>query len=161
MWFTFSVVQIFVVLLNNYIFIHLQFCMCSTKFSVPRDGEVFMRNCQWKRSAEISQSGGSFWWKSPQKEIRVLSTCSSYWMISCLISHALKFQIKIIDKDKYRQVYENVMKNLDKLENEFLPQVSLNKTEVRKFWLIIWNTVLRQYGRTVLFIYLFGINASE
>ena len=31
--------------------------------------------------------------------------------------------MKVIDPVKYRRIYEDVMKKLDKLENEFLPQV--------------------------------------
>ena len=31
--------------------------------------------------------------------------------------------MKVIDPAKYRRIYEDVMKKLDKLENEFLPQV--------------------------------------
>ena len=40
------------------------------------------------------------------------------------------YQVKIVDRKKYKMVYEDVMKKLDKLENEFLPQVTLNTTEV-------------------------------
>jgi hypothetical protein len=32
--------------------------------------------------------------------------------------------MKVIDPVKYRRIYEDVMKKLDKLENEFLPQVT-------------------------------------
>ena len=31
--------------------------------------------------------------------------------------------MKVIDPVRYRRIYEEVMKKLDKLENEFLPQV--------------------------------------
>lgn len=34
--------------------------------------------------------------------------------------------MKVIDPVKYRRIYEDVMKKLDKLENEFLPQVTVN-----------------------------------
>lgn len=36
----------------------------------------------------------------------------------------------MINRDNYRFVYEDVMKQLDKLENEYLPQVKLEITEV-------------------------------
>lgn len=36
----------------------------------------------------------------------------------------------MIDRDKHRAVYEDVMKQLDKLENEYLPQVTCSPTEV-------------------------------
>ncbi|XP_068249219.1 inositol polyphosphate 5-phosphatase OCRL isoform X1 [Palaemon carinicauda] len=38
--------------------------------------------------------------------------------------------IKVIDTRRYRRNYEEVMKKLDKLENEFLPQVTVDTTEV-------------------------------
>lgn len=38
--------------------------------------------------------------------------------------------IKVVDQPKYRKIYEDVMKKLDKLENEFLPQVTVETTEV-------------------------------
>ena len=31
---------------------------------------------------------------------------------------------------KYRKIYEDVMKKLDRLENEFLPQVTVETTEI-------------------------------
>lgn len=36
----------------------------------------------------------------------------------------------MIDQVRYKKVYEDVMKKLDRLENEFLPQVKLDRTEV-------------------------------
>ena len=39
-------------------------------------------------------------------------------------------QIKVIDWTKYRRVHEELMKQLDKRENDCLPQVALNTTEV-------------------------------
>jgi hypothetical protein len=36
----------------------------------------------------------------------------------------------VIDIVKYRKIHEEVMKKLDKLENEFLPQVTVDNTEV-------------------------------
>lgn len=39
-------------------------------------------------------------------------------------------EISIINKDKYRKVHEDVLKGLDKLENEYLPQVTIDTTEV-------------------------------
>ncbi|KAG7153258.1 Inositol polyphosphate 5-phosphatase OCRL-like, partial [Homarus americanus] len=40
------------------------------------------------------------------------------------------FIIKVIDTRRYRRIYEEVMKKLDKLENEFLPQVTIDTTEI-------------------------------
>ena len=42
-------------------------------------------------------------------------------------------QISVIDKKQYFEVYKDVMKKLDRLENEYLPQVTLDKTEVFYF----------------------------
>lgn len=46
------------------------------------------------------------------------------------ISAVFESEVKVIDETKYRKIYEEVMKKLDKLENEFLPQVTLDKLEV-------------------------------
>ncbi|XP_074658633.1 inositol polyphosphate 5-phosphatase OCRL-like isoform X2 [Tubulanus polymorphus] len=39
--------------------------------------------------------------------------------------------VKVIDWPKHKRVFEDVMKKLDRLENEFLPQVSLDKVELK------------------------------
>ena len=39
-------------------------------------------------------------------------------------------QIKVINKKQYRLVYEDIMKHLDRMENEYLPQVVLSTTDV-------------------------------
>ncbi|KAI4497099.1 hypothetical protein M0802_007845 [Mischocyttarus mexicanus] len=46
------------------------------------------------------------------------------------VSAIFDSQIRIIDVVKYRKTHEEVMKKLDKLENEFLPQVMVDTTEV-------------------------------
>lgn len=38
--------------------------------------------------------------------------------------------IKVINEEKYRKVYEEVIKQLDKLENELIPQVKVDLTEI-------------------------------
>merc|ERR1719510_1411916 len=38
--------------------------------------------------------------------------------------------MKVVDQVCYRKIYEEVMKRLDKLENEFLPQVTVDTTEI-------------------------------
>lgn len=38
--------------------------------------------------------------------------------------------IKIINEDKYKKVYEEVIKQLDKMENELIPQVKVDQTEI-------------------------------
>ena len=39
-------------------------------------------------------------------------------------------QVKVVDKVREKRVREDVMKLLDQKENEYLPQIELNKTEV-------------------------------
>ncbi|MCL4122564.1 UNVERIFIED_CONTAM: hypothetical protein GTU68_036214 [Idotea baltica] len=46
------------------------------------------------------------------------------------VSAVFDASIKVIDTTRYRRVYEDVMKQLDKLENEFLPQVTVDTTEI-------------------------------
>ncbi|XP_013775252.1 inositol polyphosphate 5-phosphatase OCRL-1-like isoform X1 [Limulus polyphemus] len=46
------------------------------------------------------------------------------------VSSVFEVGIKVVDNIKYRKIYEEVMKKLDKLENEFLPQVTVDKMEV-------------------------------
>lgn len=46
------------------------------------------------------------------------------------VSAIFDSKIKVVDNTKHRQIFEEVMKKLDKLENEFLPQVAVDNTEV-------------------------------
>lgn len=46
------------------------------------------------------------------------------------VSAIFESGIKVVDNNKYRKIYEEVLKKLDKLENEFLPQVTVDKTEI-------------------------------
>nr|XP_053649458.1 inositol polyphosphate 5-phosphatase OCRL-like isoform X2 [Cherax quadricarinatus] len=46
------------------------------------------------------------------------------------VSALFQAGIKVIDTRRYRRIYEEVMKKLDKLENEFLPQVTIDTTEI-------------------------------
>lgn len=50
---------------------------------------------------------------------------SDHKPVSCLFSAT----VKVVDEVRFRKVYERVMKSLDKLENESLPQVALSKIE--------------------------------
>ena len=47
------------------------------------------------------------------------------------VSALFQSSVKVINQTKYRRVYEDVMKKLDKLENEFLPQVTVDRMEVQ------------------------------
>ncbi|XP_041988020.1 type II inositol 1,4,5-trisphosphate 5-phosphatase [Aricia agestis] len=46
------------------------------------------------------------------------------------VSALFKSEIKIVDDEKYRKIYEEVIKQLDKLENEMIPQVNVDITDV-------------------------------
>ena len=46
------------------------------------------------------------------------------------VSSLFESSIKVIDRVKYDKVYQDTMKLLDKLENEFLPQVMVDKLEI-------------------------------
>ncbi|CAG0918022.1 unnamed protein product [Notodromas monacha] len=46
------------------------------------------------------------------------------------VSALFNVGVKVIDPVRYRKIYEEVMKQLDKLENEFLPQVTVDKLEI-------------------------------
>lgn len=58
---------------------------------------------------------------------------SDHKPVSCLFSST----IKVIDEARHRKVYEKVMKDLDRLENEALPQVTLNKSEFNFYDIIV------------------------
>ncbi|EFA09929.2 inositol polyphosphate 5-phosphatase OCRL [Tribolium castaneum] len=46
------------------------------------------------------------------------------------VSALFKSEISVIDQNKFRRVHEDLLKKMDKLENEFLPQVMVDQTEV-------------------------------
>lgn len=47
------------------------------------------------------------------------------------VSALFRVGVKVVDQAKFRTVYEEIMKKLDKLENEFLPQVAVDRLEVQ------------------------------
>lgn len=70
-----------------------------------------------------------------ENESREMNMCHGSWLaLSSMFSRGNNeyccFQIRVIDVVKYRKIHEEVMKKLDKLENEFLPQVMVDTTEV-------------------------------
>lgn len=46
------------------------------------------------------------------------------------VSAVFNTAVKIVAEEKYRKVYEEVIKELDKLENELIPQVKVDQTEI-------------------------------
>nr|KAG5691659.1 hypothetical protein BaRGS_022934 [Batillaria attramentaria] len=49
------------------------------------------------------------------------------------VSSVFNVGIKVIDEKRYKKVYEDIMKKLDRIENEYLPQIKLDKTEVEVY----------------------------
>ena len=50
----------------------------------------------------------------------------------------ISLQIKVVDRTRYKKVYEDIMKKLDRLENDYLPQVSLAQKEVSGRYIYIY-----------------------
>ncbi|XP_076077644.1 inositol polyphosphate 5-phosphatase OCRL-like isoform X1 [Mytilus galloprovincialis] len=46
------------------------------------------------------------------------------------VSDLFDVEVRVVDEEKSRKVYEDIMKQLDRLENDYLPQVKLDKTEI-------------------------------
>ena len=46
------------------------------------------------------------------------------------VSALFDASIKVVDQARYKKVYQDVIKTIDKLENEYLPQVRLDKHEI-------------------------------
>ncbi|KAJ8669739.1 hypothetical protein QAD02_000998 [Eretmocerus hayati] len=46
------------------------------------------------------------------------------------VSAIFNSEVRVVDGAKYRKIHEDLMKKLDKLENEFLPQVTVDTTEI-------------------------------
>ncbi|CAH1115120.1 unnamed protein product [Psylliodes chrysocephalus] len=46
------------------------------------------------------------------------------------VSALFKSEISVVDPIKYRKIHEDLLKKMDKFENEYLPQVTVDQTEV-------------------------------
>ncbi|XP_005098372.1 inositol polyphosphate 5-phosphatase OCRL isoform X2 [Aplysia californica] len=46
------------------------------------------------------------------------------------VSSLFNVGVRVIDQKRYKRVYEDIMKKLDRLENDYLPQIKLDKTEL-------------------------------
>ncbi|XP_059142806.1 inositol polyphosphate 5-phosphatase OCRL-like [Physella acuta] len=45
------------------------------------------------------------------------------------VSSLFEIGVRVIDQKRYKRVYEDIMKHLDRLENDYLPQIKLDITE--------------------------------
>lgn len=52
------------------------------------------------------------------------------YMLHCHFSH-LFLQIKRINTEAYKKTFEEIVRNIDKMENECIPSVTLAKQEVK------------------------------
>ncbi|XP_017773007.1 PREDICTED: type II inositol 1,4,5-trisphosphate 5-phosphatase, partial [Nicrophorus vespilloides] len=46
------------------------------------------------------------------------------------VNALFRSEIGIVNREKYRRIHEDLLKSMDKLENEFLPQVTIDSTDV-------------------------------
>lgn len=52
------------------------------------------------------------------------------YMLHCPLSH-LFLQIKRVNSESYKKTFEEIVRNIDKMENECIPSVTLAKQEVK------------------------------
>ena len=50
--------------------------------------------------------------------------------LTVIVLVSLHIQVRVIDQPRYKSVYEDIMKKVDRWENDTLPQIKLDKTEV-------------------------------
>ena len=50
--------------------------------------------------------------------------------VSWQVSATFDVQVKVVNNEKRKKIYEDLMKRIDKLENEFLPQVELDSLDL-------------------------------
>jgi len=63
-----------------------------------------------------------------------------------------------MNRESYKAVYEEVMKELDKLENEFLPQVKLSTLEVSAGNLRSLSSLTKDMSSCGVYLFIGAIN---
>lgn len=46
------------------------------------------------------------------------------------VSSLFKSEISVVDPAKFRRIHEDLLRTMDKYENEYLPQVTVDQTEI-------------------------------
>ncbi len=47
-----------------------------------------------------------------------------------LLTSAVSLQIKVVNEESYKRTFEDIVRHIDRLENDCIPSVSLSQTEV-------------------------------